>query len=165
MRLSFDEIKDQDKFESLVCAYFENLKTSKSAITRIRVQSAGTDANDGWNMLVHTEMRDVIGLSFNRTLVVRCLFQKKDISTNNIADVNIPTLIHAHKAVGYLLICNERPTLKLIRLFNRLEKECTFGYRYQILSGSEFFVSIIRAVRGKCICNSTVFSKILRILH
>jgi hypothetical protein len=142
MKLSFDEIKDESRFESLVTAYFGNLKTHKSAISQISVQSAGVGANSGWNLLVHTSTRDVIPLSFNRTWVVRCKFQKADISTNKIADINIPTLIHAHKAVGYLLVCNQRPTLKLIQLFNRLEKECTFGYRYQIISGEQLLLQL-----------------------
>jgi hypothetical protein len=86
----------------------------------------------------------MIPLFFKRTWVIQCKFHESNISTNKIADINIPTLIHSYKAVGYLLICRKNPTSKLTQLFERLEKECTFGYKYQILTG-ERFISMLSA--------------------
>jgi hypothetical protein len=138
MQLSFDEIKDHKQFEDLVTAYFEHLNIDKLAITEILVEPTGVGADGGRDILVHTRTKDIIPLSFKRTWVVQCKFHEANISTDKIADINIPTLIHSYKAVGYLLVCKQKPTSKLSQLFERLEKECTFGYRYQVLSGKRF---------------------------
>jgi hypothetical protein len=138
MILSFDEIKDGQQFENLVVAYFENLNIDESSITEIRVQPSGIGTDGGRDLLVHTRTKDIIPLFFKRTWVVQCKFHESNISTNKIADINIPTLIHSYNAVGYLLVCKQKPTSKLTELFERLEKQCTFGYRYQILSGERF---------------------------
>jgi hypothetical protein len=143
MKLSFDEIQDHKQFEDLVVAYFENLNTlSNRAITEIRVEPTGVGTDGGRDILVHTRTKDMIPLFFKRKWVVQCKFHETHISTNQIADINIPTLIHSYKAVGYLLICKQKPTSKLTQLFERLEKECTFGYKYQVLSG-ERFISLL----------------------
>jgi hypothetical protein len=145
MILSFDEIKDGQQFENLVVSYFENLNKLKNlAITEIRVESSGVGTDGGRDILVHTRTKDMIPLFFKRTWVIQCKFHESNISTNKIADINIPTLIHSYKAVGYLLICRKNPTSKLTQLFERLEKECTFGYKYQILTG-ERFISMLSA--------------------
>lgn len=137
--LSLDEIKDHRRFENLVAAYFENLnKLADMPITQIRVDLTGVGPDGGRDLLVHTTTEDILSLFFKRTWVVQCKFHEANISTNKIADINIPTLIHSYKAVGYLLVCKKNPTSKLTQLFERLEKECTFGYRYQVLSGEQF---------------------------
>lgn len=142
MQLSFDEIKDHKQFEDLVAAYFEHLNIDKLAIIEMRVEPSGVGSDGGRDILVHTRTKDIIPLSFKRTWVVQCKFHEENISTDKIADINIPTLIHSYKAAGYLLVCKQKPTSKLTQLFERLEKECTFDYRYQILSG-ERFLSLI----------------------
>lgn len=138
MKLSFDEIQNDKQFEDLVAAYFENLNIENLAITEILVEPSGVGTDGGRDILVHTRTRDMIPLFFKRTWVVQCKFHEENISTNKIADINIPTLIHSYKAVGYLLVCKQKPTSKLTNLFEQLEKNCTFGYRYQILSGERF---------------------------
>ena len=55
-------------------------------------------------------------------------------------------MIHSFKAVGYLLICKQKPTSKLTQLFERLEKKCTFGYRYKIWSGEHFQSLLLAAL-------------------
>lgn len=79
---------------------------------------------------------------------MQCKFHESNISTNKIADINIPTLVHSYKAIGYLLVCKKDPTSKLTQLFERLEKECTFGYRYQILSGDQFLSLLSSSLEG-----------------
>jgi hypothetical protein len=138
MKLSFDEIQDHKQFEDLVVAYFQNINLDESSITEIRVQPSGVGTDGGRDILVHTRTEDMIPLSFKRTWVVQCKFHEANISTNKIADVNIPTLIHSYKGIGYLLVCKQKPTSKLTQLFEQLEKNCTFGYHYQILSGERF---------------------------
>jgi hypothetical protein len=137
--LSLNEIKDHRQFENLVATYFENLdKQSDMSATKIRVDLTGVGADGGRDLLVHTTTEDIASLFFKRTWVVQSKFHETNISTNKIADINIPTLIHSYKAVGYLLICKKNPTSKLTQLFERLEKECTFGYKYQVLTGEKF---------------------------
>ena len=138
MQLSFDEIQDHKQFEDLVVAYYENLNNlTKLNTTEIRVEPSGVGADGGCDILVHARSKDIFLSNFKRTWVVQCKFHNADISTDKIADINIPTLIHSYKAVGYLLICKQKPTSKLTQLFERLEKKCTFGYRYKILSGEQ----------------------------
>ena len=147
MKLSFDEIQDHKQFEDLIAAYFENLnKLAYMATTEIRVEPTGVGADGGRDLLVHARSEDIIPLFFKRTWVVQCKFHETNISTNKIADINIPTLIHSYKAVGYLLVCKKNPTSKLTQLFERLEKECTFGYKYQVLSGEKFLTLLFTSL-------------------
>ena len=75
---------------------------------------------------------------FERIWVVQCKFHIRDISTDKISDVNIPSLLHSYKANGYLLICRTRPTSKLTVLLERLEENCIFGYKYNCWTGETF---------------------------
>ena len=159
VQLSFDEIQDDKQFEDLVVAYFENLNIDKLAITEILVEPSGVGADGGRDILVHTRTKDMISASFKRTWVVQCKFHEANISTDKIADINIPTLIHSYNAVGYLLICKQKPTSKLTQLFERLEKECTFGYRYQILTGKRFLSRLSSQLKDNVVVTRDFFPK------
>ena len=148
MELSFDEIHDHKQFEDFVAAYFENLPNVKSTIPRIQVQASGVGTDGGRDLLVHLKMDDIDTNRYKRTWVVQCKFHDSDISTNKIADINIPTLIYSFKGAGYLLVCKQKPTSKLTQLFERLEKSCIFGYRYEIWSGEQLKSYILSELEG-----------------
>jgi hypothetical protein len=147
MQLSFDEIQDHKQFESLVVAYYENLSKTRTDTSDIRVKPSGVGADGGCDILVSTKEKDIMSEPFKRTWIIQCKFHNADISTDKIADINIPTLIHSHKAIGYLLVCKQKPTSKLTQLFDRLGKKCTFGYHYQILSGEQFLSLLVSPLK------------------
>lgn len=143
MILEFNEISDHKKFEELVVSYFEDLKLEKGhGIVDIKVKPSGIGTDGGRDILVTLNVTDTIA-TFRKRWVVQCKFHKSNISTDKISDINIPTLIHSYKASGYLLICRESPTSKLSELFERLEKNCMFGNKYEIWSGEQFKKRII----------------------
>lgn len=146
--LSFNEIRDHKQFEDFIAAYFENLPTIIPTIPNIQVQASGVGADGGRDILVHMKMDDIDTKRFKRSWVIQCKFHDSDISTNKIADINIPTLIYSYKAQGYLLVCKQKPTSKLTQLFERLEKSCIFGYRYEIWSGERIKYHIISNLKN-----------------
>lgn len=137
MNLDFKEIQDGDKFEDLVISYFEDLKNEKNNITKVDVKPSGTGTDGGRDILVSFNVTDGIN-DFERKWVIQCKFHNRNISTNNINDINIPTLIHSYNADGYLLIIKERPTSKLTDLFERLNDNCKLNYSHIIWSGEQF---------------------------
>ncbi len=139
MELSFDEIKDGDIFEDLVVSLLED--QWGKAITNVQQSGKGTDG--GRDILLTLTQPDISG-HFERKWVIQCKFHKNNISTDKIADINIPTLLHSYGAVGYLLVCRSKPTSKLTDLFERLEKECIFGRSYKIWSGEQVKSFLLR---------------------
>lgn len=137
MNLDLKEIKNGDKFEDLVISFFEDIKNETNSISKVEVKPSGTGADGGRDILVSFIVTDGI-LDFERKWVIQCKFHNKNISTKCINDINIPCLIHSYKASGYLLIVKERPTSKLTDMFERLEQNCIFDYRYMIWSGEQF---------------------------
>lgn len=141
MNLSLDEIENDERFEELIVAYFEDMKNDG---IDVKVQPSGTGIDGGRDILVEFTVDDNIA-TFQRKWIIQCKFHNSNISTDKIADINIPSLIHSYKASGYLLICKKRPTSKLTELFERLEHNCSFNYKYKILSGEQ----LIRLILGK----------------
>jgi len=138
MRLDFSEIENHERFESLVAAYFTDLQKERTNhVTEVVVNPSGTGVDGGRDILVKLRVSDGI-VSFNRTWVIQCKFYQSNISTDRLADINIPSLIHSFKASGYLLVCKEGVTSKLTDLFERLEERCPFGYSYKIWTGEQF---------------------------
>ena len=135
--LDLEEIENGDKFEDLVVSYFEDLKNETNSISKVEIKPSGIGADGGRDILVNFTVTDGI-LDFNRIWVIQCKFHNKNISTINISDINIPSLIHSYKASGYLLIVKERATSKLTNLFERLEENCKLDYKYMIWSGEQF---------------------------
>lgn len=140
MQLSFDEIKDDEQFEDLVIAFLEALREKDKVPLTVKPSGTGTDG--GRDILVKFTVDDNIEI-FERTWVIQCKFHNSNISTDKINDINIPTLIHSYNASGYLLICKKRPTSKLTELFERLETNCSFNYKYKIWSGEQFINRIL----------------------
>ena len=137
MTIDFDEIRDDKHFEDLVISYFEDLKNEGTHnIVDIDVKSSGIGTDGGRDILVNFKITDNI-TTFDRRWIIQCKFHNSNISTNEISDINLPTLIYSYKATGYLLICKKRPTSKLTNLFERLNKECKMDYQYLIWSGEQ----------------------------
>ncbi len=137
MILDFNEILDDKKFEDLIVSYFEDLKNEKeNKIIDVNVKPSGTGTDGGRDILVTFKVTDTV-MTFDRRWVVQCKFHTSDVSTDKIADINIPTLLYSYNASGYLLICRQKPTSKLTELFERLEKNCKFENKYSIWSGEQ----------------------------
>jgi len=137
MTLDFNEITDDRQFEDLVVSYFEDLKHEKAhKIIDIYVKPSGSGTDGGRDILVTFIVSDSV-VTFERRWVVQCKFHSSNISTDKIADINLPTLLHSYKASGYLLVCKQKPTAKLTELFERLEKNCKFENKYAIWSGEQ----------------------------
>lgn len=143
MILDLCEIPDDKKFEDLIVSYFEDLKLKKGInVVDVKVQPSGVGTDGGRDVLVTLRISDGI-ITFQKIWVVQCKFHASNISTNQISDINIPTLIHSYNASGYLLICREKPTSKLTDLFERLEANCMFKRKYIVWSGEQFKSKII----------------------
>lgn len=143
MTFDLNEIPDDKKFEDLVVSYFENLKHLKGhSITDVSVKPSGTGTDGGRDILITLDVTDTIA-TFKKRWVVQCKFHNSDISTDKIADINIPTLLHSYKASGYLLVCKQKPTSKLTNLFEQLETNCAFERKYEVWSGEQFKTRLI----------------------
>jgi len=143
--LSLDEIKTDKQFEELVAAYFRSRRSKKSSnIDRVDVNHSGVGPDGGKDILVDLQFSDGIG-GFNRRWVVQCKYHNRNISPSTLNDNNIPTLIHSYNADGYLLICRKNPTSKLTALFDRLNQNCNFKYRYEVWSGPMFLSQLLIA--------------------
>lgn len=142
MYLDFDEIKGGEHFEELVETYFKEEKNKDNNIVDIDIKSSGSGVDGGRDILVSFKVTDGID-SFIRRWVIQCKFHNKNVSTDVINDINIPSLVHSYKASGYLLICRRKPTSKLTNLMEQLELNCRFDYKYQIWSGEQFKHSIL----------------------
>lgn len=135
---TFDEVQTGDKFEDLVVNYFTILKNERMhGISNVHIKASGVGVDGGRDIIVDFEVTDTIS-NFTRSWIIQCKFHKKNISTSEIADINIPTLIHSYNASGYLLICREKATSKLTAQFELLNKNCKLGFQYFVWSGEQF---------------------------
>jgi hypothetical protein len=134
-KLTFDEITDGYEFENLVESYLRNLPNTK-------VTNSGKGSDGGVDIFLKIEVNDAIKV-FTRKWIVQCKFHKKTIGKADISDVNIPTLIHEHKADGYLLVCRREINSRLSDSFRNLRENCKFGYDYEIWTGSQLKDRII----------------------
>lgn len=141
--VSLDRIKDAKEFEDLVAAYFRGLDASYN-IRNVRVQPSGTGGDGGRDILVTFRISDLL-VEVERKWVVQCKFYKKAVGISHLATVNIPTLIHQYRAVGYLLVVKKDVAISTTNMFEELNKNCKFGYEYQIWTGSDFEVRLLSA--------------------
>jgi hypothetical protein len=142
LNLTFDEITDHVQFEDLAVSYFEELKrTRKHNISEIEVKPSGIGIDGGRDLLVKIRVNDGL-FAFRRKWVVQCKFHSNAISTTEISDINIPSLIHSYKADGYLLICRQKPTSKLTTFLEGLDSECKFSYLYKCWYGDPFLLKL-----------------------
>lgn len=138
MTFELEEIVSPSRFEDLVAAYFEGLKYEQGyKFTDVVVKPSGSGPDGGRDILVTFRLKDGIQV-FERRWVVQCKFLGADVSTNKLADINLPTLVHSYNACGYLLVCKQRPTSKLTALFERLSARCHNGYLFEVWSGEQF---------------------------
>lgn len=138
MNLSFSEIKKWDKFEDLVAAYLRKLKDDNSNnILEVDVKPPGKGADGGRDILVTFRVDDSL-TKFERRWVIQCKFYKNSVSTKQLSDINIPSLIHQYNANGYLLICKNDVTKTTTNMFEALAQNCSFKYQYLIWTGEDF---------------------------
>lgn len=135
--IDFAEIPGWQTFESLVAAYFELLKEEENNIVDVEVRPSGIGSDGGRDILVVFRVTDSIH-PFTRRWVVQCKFQEQSVSKRDLADANIPSLIHESEADGYLLICKGTVTSKVTEMFESLNDRCRFKYKYVIWQGEQF---------------------------
>lgn len=133
--ISFEEIQDWKKFQDLCVGYFNKLNS------RTEGKSTGIGPDGGKDIIVKIKGNDQI-IEFQRKWIVQCKFLNENVSTKHLRDDNLPTLIHSEGAVGYLLICKNDVSSKLVNLFEDLNRNCKFGYRYEYWTGSSFIEKI-----------------------
>lgn len=137
MELSFDEIQDDRQFEDLAVSYVEALHRVKKNILEIDTRPSGVGVDGGRDIFAKIRIHDGL-YAFERRWVIQCKFHANSISTSEIADINIPSLVHSYDAHGYLLICRTKPTSKLTSFIENLGRECRFKYLYRILYGDPY---------------------------
>ncbi|HFA52211.1 MAG TPA: hypothetical protein ENJ95_24600 [Bacteroidetes bacterium] len=69
IKLSFEEVTDWKKFESLVGAYFENIKKEDNEVFEVETIPSGEGSDGGQDILITFLMRDSIS-TFKRKWVV-----------------------------------------------------------------------------------------------
>ena len=144
-KLCLDEIRDWRQFEELAAAYFRCLPAIQgSSLKFTEVQTAGTGADGGVDLLVHLTLDDGI-LTVTRTYIVQCKFYKGSIGLRELGAGSITDLITTHDASGYLLICKKMAKNTLKQRFHLLSQKCRHKYSYEIWSGEEFLVKLQKA--------------------
>jgi len=133
--LEFSELRDWQDFENLVAEYFRQTKAEKNIID-VEVLPSGVGGDGGRDILVTFEMTDSIR-TFKRKWVVQCKFYEGAVSKSRLDKINIPTLIHEHKATGYLLICKGEVSSTVSLMFEMLTRDCGLGYSYIIWNGRQ----------------------------
>ena len=133
---SLEDIKNWQEFENLVRHYFEDIYImSSNGVKTVIVQSSGEGADGGKDLLVIFKSNDSL-VEYERKWVVQCKFYERSVSPSDLADTNIPGLIHQYGAEGYLLVCKKNVTSGTVRMFENWRKNCKFGYQYKIWTGS-----------------------------
>lgn len=137
MQLDFSEIQDWQQFEDLALAYFEVVKNEDNHISDVFVEPSGEGGDGGRDILITLTVNDSL-ITYKRKWVVQCKFYENSINKGNLADINIPTLIHEYGADGYLLICKNGVTAPLTAQFESLRDNCRFNYNYLMWFGTQF---------------------------
>lgn len=139
----FSGIKDWQQFEHLVEDYFAGIHLdTRNSIESVDTKPSGKGPDGGIDLLVTFKFKGAI-TEFERKLVVQCKFQNKTVGLSQIANVNIPTLIHSYKADSYLLICKNDFSAGISNLFERLNNDSLFGYKYYHWNGANFIRLIV----------------------
>ncbi len=143
MELNFSHIKGRSwkKFEQIVFEYFKEVKKDKKrfpTIQLIRRRKSGIGPDGSKDLLISFIITDSIVEEHTLTWVIQCKCYKSTVSPKQINSVNIPTLIHRYKAVGYLLICKGNVTDGISEMFAGLNDNCRLGYKYEYWEGDDF---------------------------
>jgi hypothetical protein len=137
-RLSFDEIVNWQAFEDLATDYFKGIKGDKEFnVTDVEVKQTGEGADGGRDILITLSVDDSI-VRFERKWVVQCKFYNRSVNKGDLADINIPSIIHEYGANGYLLICKNHLTATLSTALENLNANCQFNYHYESWHGTNF---------------------------
>ncbi|MBM2816296.1 MAG: hypothetical protein HW421_3058 [Ignavibacteria bacterium] len=140
---NFDEIEDWKQFQSLVEAYFNELKNDpNNKIYQIEVIKSGVGGDGGRDILLTMNLDDEIS-TYSRKWVVQCKFNDKDLNLGNLDKINIPSLVHSLGADGYLLICRKYFTNNVQTFFANLNDNCKFKYRYELWDKDNFIDKLI----------------------
>lgn len=143
--LSLEEISNWQCFEDLVADYFRAVKQdSEFNVNEVIVQPSGSGTDGGRDILVTLTVDDSI-MIYKRIWVVQCKFHNRDISKSELADINIPSLLHQYGAHGYLLVCKKHYTSPVSEMFEGFNKNCHFQRSYTIWNGN----SLLKRVRLK----------------
>lgn len=143
--LSYIEIADWKVFEDLVADYFREVKQDNEFnVDDVLVQPTGTGSDGGRDIVVTFTVDDSI-MTFKRKWIVQCKFYESDVNKSNLADINIPSLLHEYGADGYLLVCKNHATAPVTDMFEGFNKECPFKRSYTIWNGT----SLLNRVRLK----------------
>lgn len=138
VNIDYNELADWKAFESLVEAYFEKVLLDRSnSVSGVRTESSGEGIDGGMDILLTFQFKDSI-VEFERKWVVQCKFYDKTLGMSHIAGINIPTLVHEHGAVGYLLVCKSGVSSSVKAKFDNLNRNCKFGYEYICWDGTGF---------------------------
>lgn len=137
-QLSFSEIPNWQVFEDLAAEYFRTVRNDNEYnVSDVTVNQTGVGSDGGRDILVTLNIADSIK-RFERKWVVQCKFHANNVGKGELADINIPSLIHEYNADGYLLICKEHLTAPLTTMFENLNRNCKFRYSYEFWSGTNF---------------------------
>ncbi len=134
-QFDFTEIQDGNQFEFLV--YECVISMYKNTMNLIELDeiippAEGTDGGVDFHFTVR--INDSLS-EIKRKWLVQCKFNKRKLTPKQIGEINIPSLIHQHGAVGYLLVTNTGITTNVGRMFEDLNRNCTFRYKYKIWTG------------------------------
>jgi predicted helicase len=137
------EIKNWKEFEDLASAYFRTVpNVIENSVTMVKVEHSGEGGDGGRDILVMFNVFDSID-DCDRKWVVQCKFHERAISKRELSSINIPSLIHEYRADGYLLICKNGATSTVTEMFEKLRRNCRFGYGYRIWDGNIFIQKIM----------------------
>jgi len=138
---SLDEISDWKKFQHLVADYFQ-LGIGHEA------KRSGIGPDGGKDIIVSATVEDSV-IPFKRKWVVQCKFYNTTVKLSDISSVNIPTLVHRHRANGYLLVCKDEVHNQIREMFDELNTGvCKMGYKYEIWDGSQFHTKMLMLPSG-----------------
>jgi hypothetical protein len=142
MQFDFSEITTPHRFEDLVASYFLEVSDRDKTAGLITVVPPGAGPDGGRDIFLIIPGSDGIA-TFERKWIVQCKFKERNVSAAELADTNIPTLLHSCGAQGYLLVCRSRPTAKLVAILAGMERHCPFGRAYRVWSGEELKRNIL----------------------
>lgn len=141
--IELSDLGDWQQFENLVASYFTTTEVGGCRITK-RTSQSGVGPDGGLDILVEFRQNDAIG-EHTRKWVIQCKFYNESVGPSSLASINIPSLVHSYKAVGFLLVVKSDVTAGVTNLFERLRDNCKFGYQYEIWSGHMFVERLYNA--------------------
>lgn len=153
--LSLEEIQDWRSFEDLIASYFKTVRQDNEFnVTDVEVLQTGSGSDGGRDILVTLNVNDSIVVC-KRIWVIQCKFLDRDVNKSDLADLNIPSLLHEYGAHGYLLVCKKHITSPVSNMFDGFNKNCKFERKYEVWNGN----SLLQRIRVKSDLISHYFPK------